>query len=612
MKKILFSMLAVALFWSCGKDDGPDTPPASSKPTIASFTPDTGAVGTPVTITGTNFSTTKTDNIVKFGGIAATVGTATATQLVTTVPTGATTGKISVTVDGQTATSTTDFTVITADPDNQSPVMADQEFTVSENITDANEIGEVKATDPEEDALAFAMVTNDNDLFAISDTGILTLAEGKTLDYETATSHSITVSVTDGTTTTQATVTIVVEEVDTESFVTTWKTTVAEETIYIGANTGYEYDFTIDWGDGTVENINAVPDTEMFEHTYTEPGTYSVAIQGQFPVISMSIVYEALDLDAVNKLLSIEQWGNMVWQNFYFAFRKCENMIYNATDVPDLSNVTDMEGMFSDATSFNGDLSGWDTSNVTDMGGMFSGATSFNGDISGWNTASVTNMSFMFGEATSFNGDISGWDTSNVTTMEDMFVDATSFNGDISGWDTSSVTDMRSMFSYATSFNGDIGDWVTSSVTDMSLMFVDATSFNGDISGWDTSSVTVMNDMFSGATSFNKDISSWNTKNVTSMNGMFLGATSFDQDLGGWDIGNVKFMLQMLNNSGMSSQNFSKTLAGWAEQTVQPNVALGAQGLQLCSGDDVIINAFVILSSDPNFWTFDWGFVDCN
>lgn len=82
-------------------------------PTITSFTPSSGPVGNTVTITGTNFSVTPANNTVRFNGTTATVTASTATSITTSVPSGATTGKISVTVGGNTATSATDFTVTT-------------------------------------------------------------------------------------------------------------------------------------------------------------------------------------------------------------------------------------------------------------------------------------------------------------------------------------------------------------------------------------------------------------------------------------------------------------------------------------------------------------------
>ncbi len=93
-----------------------------SLPTITSFTPTFGLVGITVTITGTNFSTTPASNTVQFNGTTAVVTASTATSITTSVPSGATTGKISVTVGGNTATSATDFTVTTTA--NQPPVIA--------------------------------------------------------------------------------------------------------------------------------------------------------------------------------------------------------------------------------------------------------------------------------------------------------------------------------------------------------------------------------------------------------------------------------------------------------------------------------------------------------
>ena len=55
-------------------------------PAITSFSPVTGTIGTVVTITGTNFSTTPANNIVYFGAVKATVSVSTATTITLTVP----------------------------------------------------------------------------------------------------------------------------------------------------------------------------------------------------------------------------------------------------------------------------------------------------------------------------------------------------------------------------------------------------------------------------------------------------------------------------------------------------------------------------------------------
>jgi hypothetical protein len=76
-------------------------------PTITSFTPNRGLAGTSVVITGTNFSGVTS---VKFNGITATYTVNSGTQITATVPTGATTGPITVTNAVGTATGGT-FTV---------------------------------------------------------------------------------------------------------------------------------------------------------------------------------------------------------------------------------------------------------------------------------------------------------------------------------------------------------------------------------------------------------------------------------------------------------------------------------------------------------------------
>jgi hypothetical protein len=82
----------------------------SSTPTISSFTPSSGAVGTEITIAGANFTSVTS---VKFNGTAAANYVVnSSTQIHATVPSGATTGKISVITANGTAVSANDFTVI--------------------------------------------------------------------------------------------------------------------------------------------------------------------------------------------------------------------------------------------------------------------------------------------------------------------------------------------------------------------------------------------------------------------------------------------------------------------------------------------------------------------
>jgi hypothetical protein len=87
------------------------TPP----PTISSFTPSSGAVGTLVTISGTNLSSPTTLNI---GGVTAIVISNTGTSLEAMVMPGATTGAVSITTAGGTVTGGSNFTVTASQTPN--------------------------------------------------------------------------------------------------------------------------------------------------------------------------------------------------------------------------------------------------------------------------------------------------------------------------------------------------------------------------------------------------------------------------------------------------------------------------------------------------------------
>lgn len=86
----------------------------SSQVSIIQFSPQSGPVGTVVTISGTGFSSTASQNSVTFNGVLASVASATANQIVVSVPAGATTGPITVSSPNGSATATINFIVTTS------------------------------------------------------------------------------------------------------------------------------------------------------------------------------------------------------------------------------------------------------------------------------------------------------------------------------------------------------------------------------------------------------------------------------------------------------------------------------------------------------------------
>ncbi len=340
-----------------------------------------------------------------------------------------------------------------------------------------------------------------------------------------------------------------------DAFITTWKTdnpgTSTNTSITIPTHPSYIYSYDVDWNnDGIYDEFGITGDKT---HDYGSAGTYTIRIRGTFPAISFNFGGDK------EKILSVDQWGDIQWETFESAFYGASNLTSGATDTPDLSNVTSLVQMFINASSFNGDISGWDVSGVTYMSFMFQGATSF-----------------------------------------DQY---------IGGWDVSGVTNMNGMFYYATSFDQDIGDWNMSNVTDMWRMFQNATSFNQDIGGWDVSSVTNMAVMFNSATSFDQDIRNWKVSGVANMFGMFRYATSFNQNIGDWDISSVTNMIEMLNYTSLSTANYDATLIGWEGQSGTPsNIFLGAQGLTYCNGENARMS---LMNTNTYKWTINGDSKDC-
>jgi surface protein len=248
----------------------------------------------------------------------------------------------------------------------------------------------------------------------VDTTALEVIIDSTLVDAETLGEYSVTYSATDeaGNTTE---VIRTVNVVESRPFITTWKTDndgVSEDNqIMIGTNSNSAvYNYNVVWGDGeTDEGL-----TGDYTHTYSQAGTYQVEISGDFPQIFFQYDYDN------DKLLTVEQWGDVKWFSASNGFFKTSNFKSKATDTPDLRNVSDMSYMFFQATAFNSDINDWDVSKVIDMEQMFGSAVSFDQDLSTWQISSVTGVGlgqmFEYVElsVTNYDALLNSWSQQNV------------------------------------------------------------------------------------------------------------------------------------------------------------------------------------------------------
>ena len=321
-----------------------------------------------------------------------------------------------------------------------------------------------------------------------------------------------------------------------------------------------------------------------------------------------------------------------------------------------VSKVTDFSACFHDAISFNRPLDSWSTISSTSMAWMFAGAGSFNQNIDMFNVSNVNDFEGMFFEATSFEGSgVASFDTGRGVWFAYMFAEAHSFSQDLSLWDVSKALDMTGMFSGAESFgrslcawepkllglgvelenmfrgtacasttdplqtdlhvgplctpcqpgpcdsaNGKckcfdsneafhqavqdylldpssdnnavaatygypINNWCTSGVTSMAKAFEGASDFDEDLTCWVTSRVNDMSEMFLDAKKFNSPLDTWDVSRVQTMTSMFESAESFDQDIGMWQVHRLREAQYLF----AKASSFSQDLSAWSPSSLE-------------------------------------------
>jgi surface protein len=207
----------------------------------------------------------------------------------------------------------------------------------------------------------------------------------------------------------------------------------------------------VDWGDNT-SSVRDCDECPPYRHTYATSGRYTITISGTLtgfgqPIDQNFFENPPVPLLGAEYLTAVTSFGDLGIESLSLAFFGSNNLI----DVPAVlpATVTDLSGLFASASSFNDDISAWNTANVTSMAlmfadliGFFSDSTepssAFNQSLSSWVTSSVTDMSGMFADASGFNQSLSSWNVSLVTSMENMLdnsaLSTANYDATLIGW----------------------------------------------------------------------------------------------------------------------------------------------------------------------------------
>ena len=117
----------------------------------------------------------------------------------------------------------------------------------------------------------------------------------------------------------------------TDAFITTWNTDDPYQAVTFPGTGAYH----IDWGDGTTENA-----TGAATHTYATEGSHTVSVSGGLEWVQPR--QRGRQLQRLPPKVDRPSGGDIRWTSMEGAFRSATEMVYNAHDVPDLSNVTSM------------------------------------------------------------------------------------------------------------------------------------------------------------------------------------------------------------------------------------------------------------------------------
>ena len=304
--------------------------------------------------------------------------------------------------------------------------------------------------------------------------------------------------------------------------------------------------FTIDWGDTTVETITTVSPS----HTYAVAGSYQIKINGEMSLFAFN------DTGSKDLVVSLENMGDTElasMENFMFgcsnltsanlnnfaapsnvinAFRGCSSLVNLMTTTFDTSNISLFStflALCSSLVTF--DTRFWNTSNVTRIPNFVFLCSSLEYiDVSNWDTSNVTTIAFFARECAALQSlDVSRWDTSKVTDFRSVIDRSTLLTElDVSNWDVSSGTNF---FGFANAATGlirlDVRNWDVSNVTNFEQFADECTALvELDVSLWDVRKVTNFTSFIRLTAIKNLDTTNWVTAANPTVNFFADGCTA--------------------------------------------------------------------------------------
>lgn len=296
--------------------------------------------------------------------------------------------------------------------------------------------------------------------------------------------------------------------------------------------------YTVNWGDGYVENI-AAGVRVAHKYTYSNPdlnsGTvakfgYKQCIITITPQASYSL--GSIDLNAYHNSIGTSMTSDLAsgFLDMSVNAAGCDMLRIGAANeyvkhamlercaIGEIA-VSSFNSLFLNCHSLQKVELG-NTSSITNTVAMFQNCYSLQ-NVPSFDTRSVTAMSQMFSICPSLRR-VSFSDTSKVTDMSQMFNSCQSLQSITLGG-TSSVTNMASMFNYCFTLR-DIPVMDTSKVTHMSNLFNSCYALK-DVPMMNTGLVTTMASMFNSCTSLCR-IPLLDTSAVTNMLSMFQNCYS--------------------------------------------------------------------------------------